>query len=183
MNGIWGVGNKCQDCSNVSELNFSLKAQGACLLSKRSRNPAPFIDKPQNLRESFSMYLKKISFGGTAAIITNMALITGLQTASASKKSIIASLLIIAIADNLTDSLSVHLYQESEEMEPRAAFSVTVSNYFTRLVVSLSFIALVAVLELPLAILCNLGVGNFSSLLTDFFTRPNSAAFESGKKS
>jgi hypothetical protein len=114
------------------------------------------------------MYLKKISFGGTAAIITNMALITGLQTAAASKKSIIASLLIIAIADNLTDSLSVHLYQESEDMELREAFSVTVSNYFTRLLVSLSFIGLIAVLELPLAILCSLVWGTFLLCLLTF---------------
>jgi VIT1/CCC1 family predicted Fe2+/Mn2+ transporter len=107
------------------------------------------------------MYLKKISFGGTAAIITNMALVTGLQTASASRGSIVASLLIIAVADNLTDSLSVHLYQESENMEPHSAFIITVSNYFTRLGVSLSFIAQIFFLPLSVAIVSCLVWGLF----------------------
>jgi hypothetical protein len=93
--------------------------------------------------------LKRISFGGTAAIVTNMALIIGLQTAAANKVSILTSLLVIAIADNLSDSLSIHVYQESEHLESRAAFFVTVSNFFARFGVSLTFILLV--LALPLS--------------------------------
>lgn len=99
------------------------------------------------------MKLKNISFGGPAAIITNMALITGLDSASASKSSIIASLLIIAIADNLTDSVSVHIYQESEKMESKSAFIATVANFFTRLGVSLSFILQIYFLPLKITVI------------------------------
>ena len=98
------------------------------------------------------MNLKSVSFGGTAALTANMALITGLQAAMASKTSVIVSLLITAIADNLTDSLSVHIYQESEGLEPKAAFATTVSNFFTRLSVSLSFIFIVYLIPPPLAV-------------------------------
>ena len=85
----------------------------------------------------------RISFGGTAAIVTSMALITGLAAANASKGSVLSALLIAAVADNLTDSLSVHLYQESEGLEQREAFFGTISNFATRLVLCLTFAAIV----------------------------------------
>lgn len=87
----------------------------------------------------------RVSFGGTAAIVTSMALIAGLEAANAGKATVVGALLIAAIADNLTDSLSVHVYQESEQMEQRDAFLGTVSNFATRLVVCMTFVAIVAV--------------------------------------
>lgn len=71
------------------------------------------------------MKATQFSFGGTAAVVTNMALISGLTTVSAAKTAIVSGLLIVAVADNLTDSLSIHLYQESEHLEPRAGPEVT----------------------------------------------------------
>jgi VIT1/CCC1 family predicted Fe2+/Mn2+ transporter len=86
--------------------------------------------------------LRKLSFGGPAAIVTSMALIVGLDAAAAAKATVVTSLLIIGIADNLTDSLSVHIYQESERLAERQAFRTTVGNFFTRVIVALSFIFL-----------------------------------------
>lgn len=84
-----------------------------------------------------------ISFGGTAAIVTSMSLILGLDAASSSQPAIVSSLLIVALADNLTDSLSVHAYQEAERLESRKAFIATAANFVTRLLASLSFVVLV----------------------------------------
>jgi VIT1/CCC1 family predicted Fe2+/Mn2+ transporter len=83
--------------------------------------------------------LRKFSFGGPAAIVTSMALIVGLDAATAAKATVVTSLLIIGIADNLTDSLSVHIYQESERLAEHQAFRTTVANYFTRLGATVSF--------------------------------------------
>jgi hypothetical protein len=87
----------------------------------------------------------RISFGGTAAIVTSMALIAGLDAAHAAKTTVVSALLIAAIADNLTDSLSVHMYQESQKLEQREVFFGTLANFGTRLLVCLSFIAIVIV--------------------------------------
>lgn len=87
--------------------------------------------------------INRISFGGTAAIVTSMALITGLNAVNAGKPTIVSALLIAAIADNLTDSLSVHIYQESERLERREAFVGTLSNFITRFTVCLSFVLIV----------------------------------------
>jgi VIT1/CCC1 family predicted Fe2+/Mn2+ transporter len=87
-----------------------------------------------------------ISFGGTAAIVTSMGLILGLDAAASSTQSITGVLLIVALADNLSDSLSVHVYQEAERLESREAFRSTLANFVTRLLVALSFVVLVITL-------------------------------------
>jgi VIT1/CCC1 family predicted Fe2+/Mn2+ transporter len=86
--------------------------------------------------------LRWISFGSPSAIVTSMALIAGLDAATSAKTTVLASLLIIGLADNLTDSLSVHIYQESERLAGARAFRTTVANFVARFTVSLSFIAL-----------------------------------------
>lgn len=95
--------------------------------------------------------ITRFSFGGTAAVVTNMALIIGLTAATATRSAIISSLMIVALADNLTDSLSIHIYQESERMESKEAFRVTVANFFARLAVSLLFVLFVLLLPLAMA--------------------------------
>jgi len=85
----------------------------------------------------------RISFGGTAAIVTSMALIVGLDAAHAGRATMVSALLIAAVADNLTDSLSVHMYQESERLEQREAFVGTLTNFATRFIVCLSFVLIV----------------------------------------
>ena len=85
-------------------------------------------------------------FGGTAAILTSTGLILGLQAAESSRQAIVGALLIVALADNLSDSLSVHIYQEAERMQSREAFIATVANFVTRLLIASTFIVLVLAL-------------------------------------
>ena len=91
---------------------------------------------------------RKISFGGTAAVVTSMALINGLVAADATKPIIVSALLIAALADNLTDALSIHVYQESEQVDRKDALTGTVTNFLTRLLFGISFILLVGLLPL-----------------------------------
>jgi VIT1/CCC1 family predicted Fe2+/Mn2+ transporter len=90
--------------------------------------------------------LSRISFGSTAAIVTSMALVTGLNAIGASRSTTVTALLIAALADNLTDALSIHVYQESERLEQREAFIGTLYNFAARLLGCLTFVGLVAVL-------------------------------------
>ena len=92
--------------------------------------------------------LTQLSYGGTAAIVTGMGLIVGFDSATASKATLVGSLLLIAVADNLADSLAIHAYQESERLAAKAAFRSTVTNFLTRFLVAASFVILV--LALPL---------------------------------
>lgn len=105
--------------------------------------------------------LRWVSFGSPAAIVTSMALIVGLDTATATKTAVVGGLLVIGIADNLTDSLSVHIYQEAERLAERRAFRTTVYNYIARLIVSASFVFLFVFLPISVAIYACLTWGFF----------------------
>ena len=89
------------------------------------------------------MKLSKFSLGGTAGIITSMGLIAGLNFGAHAKINIISALLIIAIADNISDSFGIHVYKESETNNQAEIFSTTFGNFFTRLFLVLSFVVLV----------------------------------------
>ena len=86
----------------------------------------------------------RYSFGSTAAIVTSVGLIVGFGAASVPRSTIVSGLLIIAVADNISDSLSIHIYQESENLEPRDAFRATLTNFVARLLVALSFVGVVS---------------------------------------
>lgn len=111
----------------------------------------------------------RFSFGGTAAVVTSMALIIGLSAATATRSAIVSGLLIVAVADNLSDSLSIHLYQESESLEPQAAFRSTLTNFATRLLVTLVFILIVLTLPTPLIVLASIAWGVGLLIALSFF--------------
>ena len=114
--------------------------------------------------------LRRFSFGGPAGIVTSMALIVGCISAASPKATLVGSLLIVAVADNLTDSLSMHIYQEAERLSARQAFGTTIANFVTRVIISASFIALIVSLSEDAAIYASIVwgfvlLGVLSSLL------------------
>jgi vacuolar iron transporter family protein len=117
------------------------------------------LEKNEIKRPGFD--LRWISFGSPSAIVTSMALIVGLDTATASRATVLASLLIIGIADNLSDSLSVHIYQEAERLKQHHAFRTTIANYLTRLAVAMSFFLVFLTLPTTPAVLVSIGWGFF----------------------
>ncbi len=119
-----------------------------------------------------AQYTRNFSYGGTAAIVTSMSLIVGFDTAAMAKATILTGLLVVAIADNLTDSLSIHLYQESERLERRIAFHATLSNFATRLGLSFSFVVLVLLLPPSAAVITSIVWGlSLLSVLTYLIAR------------
>ena len=85
--------------------------------------------------------LNKFSFGATSAILTSMALIVGLGSINSSKASVIGALIVIAIADNFSDTLGLHIYQESEAISNDIKYT-DLANFGTRLIITLSFVLL-----------------------------------------
>lgn len=86
------------------------------------------------------------------------ALIGGLAAAEATKPVIVSALLIAALADNLTDSLSIHIFQESGEpqlsrqsgrsvqLAEKDAVTGTLTNFIARFLLCLSFVLLIVML-------------------------------------
>jgi hypothetical protein len=96
-----------------------------------------------------------ISFGATSAIVTSVGLIVGFGSAEVPKLAIVSGLLIVGLADNLTDTLSIHIFQESELLEQRSAFRITIGNFLTRACISGTFVMLSLLLSgLPAVLAC-----------------------------
>ena len=106
------------------------------------------------IKNKCRMYQTKFSFGTTSAIITNLSLIVGLDTMAHPKLGIIGGILIIALADNISDSLGIHVYQESECITRREVWISTFTNFLARFLVSLTFILLVTILPINWAVTC-----------------------------
>jgi VIT1/CCC1 family predicted Fe2+/Mn2+ transporter len=96
--------------------------------------------------------MRNYIFGSSAAIITDVSLIVGLGSAQSGKGPILAGLLTIAVADNISDSLGIHLYKESEGFGQRLSLLSTTLNFLSRLLISCTFIAIVLVLPLAQAL-------------------------------
>ena len=78
--------------------------------------------------------IKKISLGATSAIVTSMGLIAGLAHGSNAKTAIIGGLLVVGIADNISDSLGIHIYKESEGVNKQEIKSSTLGNFIVRFI-------------------------------------------------
>ena len=87
--------------------------------------------------------INKFSIGATAAITTSMGLIAGLTQGDGARTSIVTGLLIVAIADNVSDSLGIHIYKESEGASKQDINSFTYGNFITRLFIALTFVLIV----------------------------------------
>jgi VIT1/CCC1 family predicted Fe2+/Mn2+ transporter len=104
--------------------------------------------------------LSKYSFGATSAIITSLAIIVGLDETLNPKISIIGALLVIAIADNIADSLGIHIYRESQLSKSKDDIKVyTFTNFFTRMLITAIFIFLFFFLDIKFAVLASIALG------------------------
>jgi len=54
-----------------------------------------------------------ISFGLTSAVITSLGMIVGLYSATSSKLAVVAGIIIMAIADGLSDAVGLHMAEEA----------------------------------------------------------------------
>jgi hypothetical protein len=93
----------------------------------------------------------KFSFGATSSTVTSLGIIFGLLTSGNPKVSIIGSLLVIAVADNIADSLGIHIYRESTATKPENTRMFTISNFLTRFGITLTFVVLFAFLPIEIA--------------------------------
>ena len=98
---------------------------------------------------------KKIgmSFGLNSGIITTLGLMIWLNSGTNSKLVVIGGILTIAIADSLSDSLGIHISEESENKHTeKEIWESTFFTFLSKFIISSSFIIPVLFLELFYAI-------------------------------
>jgi VIT1/CCC1 family predicted Fe2+/Mn2+ transporter len=104
--------------------------------------------------------ISRFSFGVTAAVITGLAVIVGLDEFTNPKMSIIGALLVMALADNITDSLGIHIYRESQFNCPdNDSHSHTVGNFLSRLGILAIFVLIIYILPIAYAVILSIAFG------------------------
>jgi len=91
-------------------------------------------------QEKFQSRKNKFLFGSAAAIITNLGIIAGLFSSHNARGNIIGSILVIAVADNISDTLGIHIYQEAEGLKAKEVWISSFTSIISRFVVSLIFV-------------------------------------------
>ncbi len=100
-----------------------------------------------------SSTLKGVGFGLTSGIITTLGLIIGLSSSTNSQGIVLGGIIIIAIADSLSDALGIHVSEESKKGSSKSVWNSTLWTFISKLIVALSFIVPVLLFSLSNAII------------------------------
>jgi vacuolar iron transporter family protein len=119
--------------------------------------------------KKFQAHKNNYLFGSSSAIITNLGLITGLYSTNNAKLNILGSILLIAIADNISDTLGIHIYQEAEGLEAKKVWFSSFTNFSSRLIVSSFFALLIILLPLQLALIYSMILGLLLISIISYF--------------
>ena len=107
-------------------------------------------------------YLKGFSFGLTSGIITTLGLIVGLHAGTHSKLAVIGGILIIAIADAFSDSLGIHISEESANKHTvKEIWQSTFATFAAKFFFTLTFLIPILLLDFLWAILISVVWGMF----------------------
>lgn len=114
---------------------------------------------------------KGLGFGLTSGIITTLGLIVGLNSGTYSKFIILQGILIIAIADALSDAFGIHISEESGSnfIKAKQIWESTFSTFLFKLIFASSFIIPILTLKLQIAIFVSIIWGLFLLTIFSFY--------------
>jgi vacuolar iron transporter family protein len=102
-------------------------------------------------------YKVGLSFGLTSGIITTLGLMVGLHSGTQSQIAVIGGIVTIAIADSMSDAMGIHISEESENRHStREIWESTLSTFFCKFSIALSFVIPVIIFKLNLAIILSI---------------------------
>jgi len=94
------------------------------------------------------------SFGITSGVVTTLGMMVGLYSSTGSQLAVLGGIFAIAIADAFSDSLGIHISEESEGKHSRKQiWDSTISTFLTKLVAAMSFAVPVVIFPLHTAVI------------------------------
>ena len=108
-------------------------------------------------------------FGATSGVITTLGLITGLNAGTQSVTAVLGGILVIAVADAMSDALGIHLAEESDPDTDHAhVWEATLWTFLTKFVFALSFAVPLLLLPLGPAVAASIAWGVFVIIVLSF---------------
>jgi len=109
-------------------------------------------------------------FGATSGVITTLGLITGLNAGTQSITAVLGGILVIAVADSMSDALGIHLAEEADPAtDHEHVWQATISTFLTKLVFALSFAVPLLLLPLDTAVIVSIAWGMFVIIVLSYF--------------
>lgn len=109
-------------------------------------------------------------FGATSGVITTIGLIVGLNSGTKSMTAVLGGILVIAVADAMSDALGIHLAEESDpETTHGHVWAATITTFVTKFVFSISFAVPLLLLPLASAVIASVAWGLLVIVLLSYF--------------
>jgi len=109
-------------------------------------------------------------FGATSGVITTLGLIVGLNAGTKSITAVLGGILVIAVADSMSDALGIHLAEEADpETDHEHVWQATITTFLTKLVFALSFAIPLLLLPLGPAVLASVAWGMLVIIVLSYF--------------
>ena len=109
-------------------------------------------------------------FGATSGVITTIGLIVGLNSGTRSIIAVLGGILVIAVADAMSDALGIHLAEESDpETDHGHVWAATIMTFVTKFVFSISFAVPLLLLPLGPAVIASVIWGLFVIIVLSYF--------------
>jgi VIT1/CCC1 family predicted Fe2+/Mn2+ transporter len=101
-----------------------------------------------------------VFFGATSGVITTIGLIAGLNAGTKSVVAVLGGILVVAVADAMSDAMGIHLAQESDpDSTEEHIWAATIWTFLTKLIVALTFAVPLLWFPLQLAVAVSVGWG------------------------
>lgn len=109
-------------------------------------------------------------FGATSGVITTLGLITGLHAGTESVIAVMGGILVIAVADAMSDALGIHLAEEADpDTSHKHVWQATIATFLTKFIFALSFVIPLLVLPLGAAVVASIVWGMLVILVLSVF--------------
>ena len=109
-------------------------------------------------------------FGATSGVITTIGLIVGLNSGTRSVTAVLGGILVIAVADAMSDALGIHLAEEANPDTDHAhVWAATIVTFLTKFVFSISFAIPLLLLPLGTAVIASVIWGMLVIIVLSYF--------------
>ncbi len=109
-------------------------------------------------------------FGASSGVITMLGLITGLNAGTQSITAVLGGILVIAVADSMSDALGIHLAEEADPNTDQVhVWQATITTFITKFVFAISFAVPLLLLPLGPAVIASVAWGMLVIVVLSYF--------------
>ena len=113
---------------------------------------------------------KGFSFGLASGVITTLGLMVGLHSSTHSAMVVIGGIMVIAIADAMSDALGIHISEEAENKHTsKEVWGATIATFLSKFIFALTFIVPILLFSLTNALIVSVLYGLALIVIFSFY--------------